>query len=380
MAIALVLLMFSAVPDPRAGNARHRLADVLAVALPAVLSGADDYPGIVEFGLDRAELLGGLLALPHGIPSVSAFRRVFAAVDPTAMGEVLGRWSAELVKTCAGKQIAVDGRALRRSFGHAWAKMGMLHLVTAWCVEDGVCLRQSAVDEKSNETVAVPKVLGPLDLAGATVTVDALNTQRAVAAQVVDAGGDYVMALKGNHPQLFDRVVRNVDDLILERFAGVAHTAGDDADAGHGRVDRRRVWATDRIEWLTDEQRADWAGLRSVAAVDSTRKLADGAVERFRRYFISSLPPDAKGLGRLVRNHWAVENGQHRCLDVGFREDQSRVRADHGDGNLAAVRRIALNLLKQDKSVKLGIANKRLKASRNVSYLLGVVTGTSNSK
>ena len=380
VAIALVLSMFAAVPDPRARNARHRLGDVLAIALLAVLSGADDYPGIVEFGRDRAGLLGGLLPLPQGVPSVKTFRRVFAAVDPTAMGEVLGRWSAALVKTCAGKQIAVDGKALRRSFEHAWEKMGMLHLVTAWCVEDSLCLGQSAVDEKSNEIVAVPQVLGLLDLNGAVVTVDALNTQRAIAAQVVDAGGDYVMALKDNHPTLFARVARNVDDLIREKFEGVAHTAADDTDAGHGRVDRRQVYATDRIEWLTDAQRAEWAGLRSIAAVDSTRKLGDGTVERSRRYSISSLPPDAKELGRLVRNHWAIGNGQHWCLDVGFREDQSRVRAGHGDENLAAVRRIALNLLKQDKSVKLGIANKRLKAARSVKYLLGLVTRTTNAK
>ena len=380
VAIGLVLSMFAAVPDPRARNARHRLVDVLAIALLAVLGGSDDYPGIVAFGLDRAEMLQGLLALPHGIPSVSTFRRVFAAVDPTAMGEVLGRWSRELVQTCAGKQIAVDGKALRRSFEHAWDKMGMLHLVTAWRVEDGVCLGQQAVDEKSNEIVAVPRVLGLLDLKGATVTVDALNTQKAIAAQIVGAGGDYVMAAKKNHEHLFDRIVRNMDDLILERFAGVDHTATDDADAGHGRVDRRRVHATDRIEWLTDEQRAEWAGLRSIAAVDATRKMADGTVQRFRRYYLTSLPPDAAELGRLIRNHWAIENGQHWCLDVGFREDQSRVRADHGDENLAAVRRIALNLLKRDKTAKLGIANKRLKAARCVKYLLAVVTGTSNAK
>lgn len=379
VAIGLVLSMFSAVPDPRAANARHRLGDVLAIALLAVLAGADDYPGIVEFGRDRAAVLRGLLALPHGVPSVSTFRRVFAAVDPAGMGDVLGRWSAELVRTCAGKQIAVDGKTLRRSFEHAWRKMG-LHLVTAWCVEDGVCLGQQAVDEKSNEIVAVPRVLGLLDLAGAVVTVDALNTQRAVAEQVVAAGGDYVMALKDNHPTLFARVARNVDDLVRDRFAGVPHTATDDTEAGHGRVERRQVWATDQLDWLTDGQRADWAGLRSVAAVEATRTLADGTVGRFRRYFLSSLPPDAAELGRLVRNHWGIENGQHWCLDVGFREDQSRVRADHGDRNLAAVRRIALNLLKRDRSVKLGIANKRLKAARRTDYLLAVVTGTSNPK
>ena len=214
---------------------------MLAIALLAVLSGADDYPGIVEFGLDRAELLGGLLALPHGVPSVSTFRRVFAAVDPAAMGEVLGRWSQALVKTCRGKQIAVDGKALRRSFEHAWKpRWACFTWSPPGASRTRVCLGQSAVDEKSNEIVAVPKVLGLLDLTGATVTVDALNTQRAIADQIVKAGGDYVMALKDNHPTLFDRVVRNVDDLILERFKGVDHTATDDTDAGHGRVDRRQ--------------------------------------------------------------------------------------------------------------------------------------------
>jgi predicted transposase YbfD/YdcC len=379
VAIGLVLSMFSAVPDPRAANARHRLTDVLAVALLAVLAGADDYPGIVEFGRDRAALLRGLLPLPHGVPSASTFRRVFAALDPAAMGDVLGRWSAELVKACAGRQIAVDGKTLRRSFEHAWDKMG-LHLVTAWCVEDAVCLAQEAVGEKSNEITAVPRVLGLLDLAGAVVTVDALNTQRATAAQVVAAGGHYVMSLKDNHPALFARVVRNVDDLVRDRFAGVPHTATDDTEAGHGRVERRRVWAAGQLDWLTGDQRAGWAGLRSVAVVGSTRTLADGTAERFRRYFLCSLPPDAAELGRLVRNHWGIENGQHWCLDVGFREDQSRVRAGHGDQNLAVVRRIALNLLKRDRSVKLGIANKRLKAARNTDYLLAVITGTTNPK
>lgn len=378
VAISLVLSMFSAVSDPRASNARHRLVDIFAITLLAMLGGADDYPGIVEFANDRLDSLSGLLALPHGIPSVSTFRRVFAAVDPLAMGEVLGRWSSELVKTCAGKQIAIDGKALRRSFQHAWKKMG-LQMVTAYCVEDSLVLCQSAVEEKSNEITAVPKLLDMLDLTGAVITVDALNTQKTIAKQIVDDGGDYMMALKENHQILHDRVVRNIDDLILDNFAGVDHSVDDTTEAGHGRIDRRKVWATDQLDWLTPEQRAEWTGLRSIVVVDSTRKLP-GKVEQFRRYYLSSLPPDAKKSGRLIRNHWAIENGQHWCLDMGFNEDQSRVRTDHGDENLAAIRRIALNLLKQDKSTKLGIPNKRLKACGSWKYLLAVVTGTSNSK
>jgi predicted transposase YbfD/YdcC len=378
VAMGLVLSMFSAVSDPRASNVRHRLVDVFAITLLAMLAGADDYPGIVEFGLDRIDLLSGLLVLPHGIPSVSTFRRVFAAIDPQAMGDVLGRWSAALVKTCQGKQIAIDGKALRRSFEHAWKKMG-LQIVTAYCVEDALVLCQDAVDEKSNEITAVPKLLDMLDVTGAVITVDALNTQKTIAKQIIDGGGDYVMALKENHPTLHDRVVRNLDDLILEKFFGLEHTLDDTTESGHGRIDRRRVWATDQLNWLTPEQRAEWTGLKSVVVVESTRKLT-GKIEPFRRYYLTSLPPDAKELGRLIRNHWAIENGQHWCLDMGFNEDQSRVRADHGDQNLAAIRRIALNLLKQDKSRKIGIPNKRLKACGNWKYLLAIVAGTSNAK
>jgi predicted transposase YbfD/YdcC len=378
VAIGLVLSMFSTIDDPRASNARHRLVDIFAITLLAMLAGADDYPGIVEFAMDRVDLLSGLLALPHGIPSVSTFRRVFAAVDPVAMGEVLGRWSAELVKTCQGKQIAIDGKALRRSFEHGWKKMG-LQMVTAYCVEDALVLCQSAVEEKSNEITAVPKLLDMLDVTGSIITVDALNTQKTIAKQIIDGGGDYVMALKENHQNLCDRVVRNTDDLILEKFAGVAHSIDDTTESGHGRIDRRKVYATDQLDWLTAEQRAEWAGLQSIVVVDSTRKLP-GKIERFRRYYLSSLPADAKESGRLIRNHWAIENGQHWCLDMGFKEDQSRVRAGHGDANLAAIRRIALNLLKQDKSTKIGIPNKRLKACGNSSYLLKVLTGTSNAK
>jgi predicted transposase YbfD/YdcC len=203
----------------------------------------------------------------------------------------------------------------------------------------------------------------------------------------IDGSGDYVMALKENHQNLYDRVVRNINDLILEKFDGVDHSSDDTTESGHGRLDRRRVWATDQLDWLTAKQRWEWAGLKSVVVVESTRKLP-GKTEQFRRYYLTSLPPDAKELGRLIRNHdstelaevWAIENSQHWCLDMGFNEDQSRVRADHGDENLAAIRRIALNLLKQDKSRKIGIANKRVKACGNWKYLLAVVTGTSNAK
>ena len=376
VAVVLVLSMFAPVTDPRAANARHRLVEILAIALLATLCGEDDYPGIVEFGRDRHDWLKQFMELPHGIPSISTFRHIFAKVDPVELGEVLRCWAEELVKSCQGKQIAIDGKALRRSFERAWKKLG-LHMVTAWCVEENVVLAQRAVEEKSNEITAVPELLKVLDFKGAVVTVDALNTQKTIAEQIIKGQGDYVMAVKDNHPTLCDCIRRNLDEMILEKFKDVEHTADDSTEGGHGRIDRRRVWATGQLDWL--EQKEQWAGLQSAVVVEATRKTLKGQSTE-RRYYISSLPPDAAELGRLIRNHWGIENGQHWCLDMGFREDESRVRADHGDKNLAALRRIAINLLKRDKSVKLGIKNKRHKAGRNLDYLLGIITGTSNAK
>jgi len=379
---ALIAQMFSDIEDrhdPRADNARHYLTDILVIAILGVICGADDFPGIVEFGRDRQAFLASLLRLPHGIPSVSTFRRLFAALKPPVLAGVMRRWALELVGTLAGKQVAIDGKTLRRSFDHAWDKSG-LHLVTAWCVQENLVLAQQAVDEKSNEITAVPELLKMLDLKGAVVTADAMNTQKHIAEQVVKAGGDYLLAVKGNHPTLEDCVRRHLDELILEKFAGVEHVYHQTTDGGHGRIDTRRVWATSQLDWLG--ARADWAKLLSVVVVESTRRaVGTGESSTERRYFIASLPADrGERFADLIRSHWSIENGQHWSLDVAFNEDQSRVRKDHGDQNLAALRRIALGLLRRDKSVKLGAKNKRLKACRNTDYLLKVLLSPASDK
>ena len=280
------------------------------------------------------------------------------------------RWGQTLAGTLAGKQINLDGKTLRRSFDHAWDKSG-LHLVTAWCVEENLVLAQQAVAEKSNEITAVPELLKVLDLHGAVVTVDALNTQKTIAEQIVGGGGDYLMALKENHPTLHDSVKRHLDEMILERFEGVEHVYHEQSEGGHGRIETRRVWATEQIDWLGS--RAEWKKLRSVVVVESTRRVLKEATTT-RRYYLSSLAAQSgERMASLIRNHWSIENSQHWCLDVAFNEDQSRVRKDHGDQNLAVLRRIALGLLRREKSVKLGAKNKRLKAGRNRDYLLRVL-------
>jgi predicted transposase YbfD/YdcC len=365
--------------DPRASNARHFLTEILVIALLAVMSGVDDYPGVVEFGRDRLELLRTFLRLPHGIPSVSTFRRVFGALKPAVLNQVLRRWSGNLAGPLAGKQIAIDGKTLRRSFDHAWKKSG-LHVVTAWCVQENLVLAQQGVDQKSNEITAVPELLKMLDLKGAVVTVDAMNTQKEIARQIVKGGGDYVMALKGNHSTLHDSVRLHMNELILEKFQDVGHVYHETTEAGHGRIDTRKVWATDQIDWL--QGREQWKGLKSVVAVESIRRVIgqeSPTVER--RHFLASISC-GEGAGRssggerlagLVRNHWSIENGQHWTLDMGFDEDRSRIRKDHGQENMAIMRRLALGLLRRDKSVKVGARNKRLKAGRNPDYLFKVL-------
>lgn len=363
------------VDDPRADNARHYLCDILILAFLGVMGGADDYPGIIDFARDRHDWLQTFLRIPHGIPSVSTFRRVFAVLKPSVLTGLLQRWSGELAGTLAGKQIVLDGKTLRRSFEHGWNKDSALHVVTAWCVEEGLVLAQRAVDQKSNEITAVPEVLKTLDIKGAVVTVDALNTQTAIAEQIVKGGGDYILPVKDNHPTLADSVRRHLDELILEKFEGVEHVYHETTDAGHGRIDTRRVWATSDIGWL--KRRDEWKNLRSVIVVESIRR--ENAKEKptvTRRYYISSLKAESgERLASLIRNHWSIENTQHWTLDVAFNEDQSRVRKDHGDQNLAVMRRLALGLLRRDKQVKVGAKNKRLKAGRNPDYLLSVLLG-----
>jgi len=379
---ALIARMFNDIEgcdDPRAANARHYLTDILVIALLAVMCGLDDYPGIVEYGRDEHDWLKTFLRIPHGIPSISTFRRVFAALKPAVLVKLMQRWSGELSGVLAGKQIAIDGKALRRSFEHAWDKSG-LHLVTAWCVEENLVLAQQAVEEKSNEITAVPELLKMLDIKGAVVTVDALNTQTEIASQIVKGGGDYVMAVKDNHPTLCDAIQRNLNEMILEQFAGVEHVYHESTQGGHGRIDTRKVWATDQIDWLG--RRDQWKKLTSVIVVEATRRLlGENKVQTHRRYYISSLPcQSGERFANLIRNHWSIENSQHWTLDMAFNEDQNRVRKQHGQQNLAVLRRIAVGLLRRDKIVKLGARNKRLKAGRNREYLLHVLLSPSEIK
>jgi predicted transposase YbfD/YdcC len=369
---------FAALPDPRSGPAlRHDLLDVVTVAVLAVLCGADSWVDVELFGTSKEGWLRSCLALPHGIPSHDTFGRVFAALDPAAFERCFLGWVRGLAPAGEGEPagepaIAIDGKTLRRSHDRA-AGLGPLHLVSAWSTDQGLVLGQLAVAEKSNEIVAIPALLDALDLEGAVVTIDAMGCQRTIARRIRQGGGDYVLALKDNQPTLHDLVAHHFAVVTGAGAAGVAPARHATLGKDHGRIEARRCWASadpEVLAWL-DPKRA-WPGLRSVACVESERRIGD-AVTRERRYYLSSLPADPARIAAAVRGHWGIENRLHWVLDLAFREDECRVRTGHAAENFAVLRHIALNLLRRDTSVKAGIRAKRLTCGWDDSYLLHVL-------
>ena len=379
-ATGVTLRFFSDMPDPRAKNVIHKLHDILVIALCAVICGADGWAEVEVFGNAKLAWFKTFLDLPGGVPSHDTFGRVFARLDPDAFERRFVNWVAALAASAAagpanGKLVAIDGKAIRRSFEHAWDKSGMAHLVSAFVDANRMVFAQVAVADKSNEIDAIPRLLALLDLRGATVTVDAIGCQREVARQVVDCGGDYVLAVKENQPTLHAKVKALLDEAILDGFDGMSHDALQEADGGHGRVETRRVWVTDEVRWLGDDLLGCWPGLRAVAAVECDRQVVGGERGTERRYFIASLEtPTARALADAVRGHWAVENKLHWQLDVSFREDERRIRTGHGAENYSRLCRLALNLLKRDASVRIGVHGKRLKAGWDEHYLLRLLT------
>jgi predicted transposase YbfD/YdcC len=365
-----VLRHFDDLPDPRAANARHLLSDILAITLLAVLCGAEGWADIELYGRTKEKWLRTFLRLPHGIPSHDTFERVFAALDPSAFERCFRQWMAAVVQASGAKLIAIDGKTLRGSFDAA-AGQAALHLVSAFAHANRLVLGQLATEAKSNEITAIPQLLAWLDLHAAVVTIDAMGCQKAIAQAIVDGGGDYLLAVKDNQPTLHEEVRFLFEEALANRFANMAHAHAQETDKGHGRVETRELWSTWEVAWFQD--RKQWAGLRSFVCVQSTRE-SGGQKTVERRYYISSLDgKDAAFLLRAIRGHWGIENGLHWCLDVTFREDHSRIRVGHAAQNFSRVRRMALNLLRSEKSQKAGLPGKRLKCALDEQYLLTVL-------
>ncbi|MCA9858107.1 MAG: ISAs1 family transposase [Thermomicrobiales bacterium] len=355
--------------DPRIERTkRHQLLDVVTIALCAVLAGAESWVEVAEWGEIKLPWLRTWLKLPNGIPSHDTFGRVFSRLDPEQLEQGLVRWARLLATEAAGADeptgiVAIDGKTVRAA-RHPGQRAP--HLVSAWSSANRLVLGQVAVDDKSNEITAIPRLLRQLDLTGQTVTIDAMGCQTAIAAQIVAQGGDYVLALKENQPDMLRDVI---DSFALADPEHQTTTK----EKGHGRLETRTCRTIDDaavIAWLNPT--GAWPGLRTIAQVVGQRQIGETCVQH-TRYYLSSLPGDAHAIAHAVRSHWGIENQVHWVLDVAFREDGSRARVGHAAANLALLRKLVLNLLRADPTRKVGVKASRLKAGWDDGYLLHVL-------
>ncbi len=369
---------FAPLTDPRADRGQgHLLVDLVTVALCAVICGADGWVAVETFGRAKAAWLRTFLALPSGIPSHDTFGRVFARLDPAEFQRCFLNWVRAVVPETAGQVVALDGKTLRRSHDRSNGKAA-LHMVSAWACGSGLVLGQVAVDDKSNEVTAIPALLRLLVLDGATVTIDAMGCQTAIAAQIVVQGADYALALKDNHPTLHAEVGAAFAAARATAFADYAPTDHDHwatVEKDHGRLEKRRYWTIRDpalIAYLN--QGNAWVGLRAIGLVERERRVGTTVSVETRHYLLSARG-DAAAFGHAVRSHWGIENRVHWVLDVAFREDESRVRLGDGAENLAVLRHFALNLLRQERTAKGGLATRRFRAALDQDYLLTVLAG-----
>ena len=361
---------FESVEDPRIERSKqHLLIDILTVAILAVICGADGWVGIETYGRAKYDWLKTFLELPNGIPSHDTFARVFARLNPEQLQASFLSWVRTVSRVSKGELIALDGKTVRRSYDKGKDK-GAIHMVSAWASQNRLVLGQRKVEEKSNEITAIPELLKVLDINGCIVSIDAMGTQTAIAQQIIEQGGDYVLALKANQGNLFEDVQQLFEWAKARAFKDIEHDFYETLDTSHGRIEKRRCWTLADLEGLVDGDK--WVGLNCIAMVESYRQVGDETTHEVR-YYISSLAPEAKPLAEAIRSHWSIENPLHWVLDVAFREDECRIRNGHAPENFTLLRHLALSALNQESTAKVGIKNKRLRAGWDDDYLLKVL-------
>jgi predicted transposase YbfD/YdcC len=359
---------FGTIEDPRVDRTKlHSLIDIIVIAMCAVVCGAEDWADVEAFGKAKADWLKKYLELPNGIPSHDTFGRVFARLDPDQFQTSFLNWVRAVMRVTNSQVVALDGKTLRRSHDRALDK-NAIGRVSAWAADKRVVLGQVKVSEKSNEITAIPKLLEVLELNGCIVTIDAIGTQKEIASLIVAQEADYVLPVKENQGHLYEALALNFNQVPHETFRTV--------DKDPGRLEVRQCWLMTRADYLNAlGERPAWDKLNAIAMIRSERQVGNEPAVVTTRYYISSLTGDAQRVLAAVRSHWGIENQLHGSFAkrVTFHEDLSRIRKGDGPQNFAVLRHIALNLLKQEKSAKIGLKGKRLKAGWDEAYLLKVL-------
>lgn len=363
---------FATLPDPRVERTKlHPLIDVISIAICAVICGADSWVAVETFGNAKQDWLKRFLTLPGGIPSHDTFGRVFAALDAGAFQAHFIAWVRAVWPAEGGEIISIDGKTLRGSHDRGIGKAA-IHLVSVWAHESRLVLAQRAVETKSNEITAIPALLQSLDLHGCTVTVDAMGCQTAIARQIVQQGGDYVLAVKDNQEQLHTDIADTFRYAADDQWVGVAHAHTRTVEAGHGRIETREYWLITEPDYLCFlNPKRVWRDVGGIGMVRRARTIAEVTTYETSYYLLSGTPTIAR-FARAVRGHWGIENQVHWVLDVTFHEDGSRIRTGDGAQNFAVLRHIALTLLRHEASGG-SLRTKRFRAALDDAYLLQVL-------
>lgn len=353
------------IEDPRRDLSKlHSLNDILIIGILSVISGAETWNNMEEYAIAKEYFLKTFLELPNGIPSHDTFNRVFSAIDSEQFEEAFINWVNTLVKLTKGEVVAIDGKTIRGAKEHG--KKSPIHMVSAWANENNMVLGQVKTDEKSNEITAIPKLLEILELEGTIISIDAMGTQTSIAEEIIEQGADYILAVKENQPQL-------LEDIQDEFRFSKQIEASTDYELDHGRIEKRICSVVSEFQFVKPDNK--WENLCKIVRIESTRefKNSDKKTEKSVRYYISSLEANSDRFQKAIRSHWAVENKLHWTLDVAFSEDASRKRKGNAAQNYSILLKIALNLLKNEKTLKVGIKGKRLKAGWDDQYLLKVL-------
>ncbi|QJB44752.1 ISAs1-like element ISAsp2 family transposase [Dolichospermum flos-aquae] len=345
---------------------RHKLIDIVTIAICAVICGVDSWVLMEAYGKKKEKWLKQFLELPNGIPSHDTFARVFARIDPQQFQNCFLSWIKSINKITEGEVIAIDGKTLRHSYDKGKDK-GAIHMVSAWATSNKLVLGQCKVEEKSNKITAIPELIKVLDIAGCLVTIDAMGCQKEIVKSIAEKSGEYIIALKKNQGNLYKNVEEIFKEAISKGFEGFKYSEFHTKEDKHGREEIRHYLMLSDIEERIDTDKK-WVNLQSVGMVEYIRKV-NGKTKVETGYYISSLTNNAKLLGESVRTHWGIENSLHWVLDVAFREDDCRIRKDNAPQNFAVIRHIAVNLLGKEKSQKLGTKSKQFCAGWDDEYL-----------